>query len=78
MIGDYILEIAYLIASVLYIFGLKMMSDPKTAKNGNLWAAVGMTVAIVATIFLYMDDSGNHLHNLPWIGGGIAIGSVLG
>ena len=48
MIGDYILEIAYLIASVLYIFGLKMMSDPKTAKNGNLWAAVGMTVAIVA------------------------------
>lgn len=76
--GDYILEIAYLIASVLYILGLKMMSGPKTARKGNLWAAAGMTIAIVATIFLYTDDSGQHLHNLPWIGTGIAIGSVLG
>ena len=48
--GAYILEIAYLIASVLYIFGLKMMSDPKTARKGNLWAAAGMTVAVAATI----------------------------
>jgi NAD(P) transhydrogenase subunit beta len=76
--GEYILEIAYLIASVLYIFGLKMMSGPKTARNGNLWAAAGMTIAIIATIFLYTDDSGQHLGNLPWIGGGIAVGSVLG
>jgi NAD(P) transhydrogenase subunit beta len=76
--GEYILEIAYLIASVLYIFGLKMMSGPKTARNGNLWAAAGMFIAIVATIFLYKDGSGNHLTNLPWIGGGIAIGTVLG
>ena len=76
--GEYILEIAYLIASVLYIFGLKMMSGPKTARNGNLWAAAGMFIAIVATVFLYKDGAGNHLTNLPWIGGGIAIGSVLG
>lgn len=76
--GAYILEIGYLIASVLYIFGLKMMSDPKTARKGNLWAAVGMTVAVVATIFLYKNESGNHLHNLPWIAGGLVIGSILG
>ena len=76
--GEYILEIAYLIASVLYIFGLKMMSGPKTARNGNLWAAVGMTIAIVATIFLYTTNDGEHLGNLPWIGGGIAIGTILG
>ena len=76
--GEYILEIAYLVASVLYIFGLKMMSGPKTARNGNLWAAAGMFIAIVATVFLYKDNAGNHLGNLPWIGGGIAIGSVLG
>jgi len=74
----YILEIGYLIASVLYILGLKMMSNPKTAKSGNLWAALGMTIAIVATVFLYTDDSGNHLVNLPWIGAGLIIGSVLG
>ncbi|HAP68641.1 MAG TPA: NAD(P) transhydrogenase subunit beta [Flavobacteriales bacterium] len=76
--GEYILEIAYLIASVLYIYGLKMMSGPKTARNGNLWAASGMFIAIIATIFLYTDGSGNHLTNLPWIGGGIAIGTILG
>ena len=76
--GEYILEIAYLIASVLYIFGLKMMSDPKTARKGNLWAAAGMTIAVAATIFLYKDESGNHLHNLPWIAGGLIIGSILG
>ncbi|MCF8275687.1 MAG: NAD(P)(+) transhydrogenase (Re/Si-specific) subunit beta [Flavobacteriales bacterium] len=76
--GAYILEIAYLIASVLYIFGLKMMSDPKTARKGNLWAAAGMTVAVAATIVLYTDHEGRHLHNLPWIIAGIAIGSVLG
>ncbi|MDC0303909.1 NAD(P)(+) transhydrogenase (Re/Si-specific) subunit beta [Flavobacteriales bacterium] len=76
--GEYILEIAYLIASVLYIYGLKMMSGPKTARNGNLWAAAGMSIAIVATVLLYTDGSGNHLTNLPWIGGGIAVGSVLG
>jgi NAD(P) transhydrogenase subunit beta len=76
--GAHILEIAYLIASVLYIYGLKMMSDPKTARNGNLWAAVGMTVAIVATIFLYKDGAGNNLTNLPWIAGGLVIGSILG
>ncbi len=88
MIGDYILEIAYLIASVLYIFGLKMMSDPKTAKNGNLWAAAGMFIAIVATITLYTYDikndageiieKGVQLGNKLWIGGGIAIGTILG
>ncbi|MDP6908083.1 MAG: NAD(P)(+) transhydrogenase (Re/Si-specific) subunit beta [Flavobacteriales bacterium] len=76
--GEYILEICYLIASILYIFGLKMMSGPKTARNGNLWAAAGMTLAIIATIFLYTDSEGQHLANLPWIGGGIAVGTVIG
>jgi NAD(P) transhydrogenase subunit beta len=37
-----------------------------------------MTVAVAATIFLYKDESGNHLHNLPWIAGGLVIGSILG
>ena len=76
--GEYILEIAYLIASVLYIYGLKMMSGPKTARKGNLWAAAGMFIAVVATVFLYKDGAGNHLTNLPWIGGGIAVGTILG
>lgn len=76
--GEYLLEISYLIASVLYIIGLKMLSGPKTARKGNLYAAFGMALAILATIFLYVDEDGNKLHNHIWIFGGIAIGTVVG
>ena len=41
---------AYLIASVLFIVGLKLMSSPVTARRGNLWGALGMLVAIVTTL----------------------------
>ena len=55
-----------------------MMAGPKTARNGNLIAATGMTLAILATIFLYKDDNGTHLENHYWIFGGILIGSIAG
>ena len=45
--GTYTLEICYLIASICYIVGLKMMAGPKTARNGNLLAAGGMTLALL-------------------------------
>ena len=47
-----LIHIIYLIASVTFILGLKMLSNPKTARKGNLIAAFGMTIAIVATIVL--------------------------
>ena len=53
-----LLNIIYLIASVTFIIGLKMLSNPVTARRGNLIAAFGMTLAIIATIFLYKDESG--------------------
>jgi len=55
-----------------------MLSNPASARNGNLVAAGGMTLAIVATIFLYRDEDGNRLHNYGWIFGGILIGAVIG
>ena len=55
---DHILQFFYLIASVTFIVGLKMMSHPKTARNGNLIAAAGMLLAVVGTIFFYNDPSG--------------------
>ena len=48
---DSLLEICYLIASVTFVLGLKLMGNPKTARQGNLVAAGGMTVAIVGPIF---------------------------
>jgi NAD(P) transhydrogenase subunit beta len=76
--GGHVLEISYLIASICYILGLKMMAGPKTARNGNLLAAFGMTLAIFATIFLYTNDEGAKLGNYQWIFGGIIVGSIIG
>ncbi|GAA4730034.1 NAD(P)(+) transhydrogenase (Re/Si-specific) subunit beta [Flavisolibacter ginsenosidimutans] len=73
-----LLTLLYIIASVTFIIGLKMLSHPESARKGNLVAATGMTLAILGTIFLYRDDAGNHLHNYAWIFGGIAIGGVIG
>ena len=73
-----ILTICYLIGSITFIVGLKMLSSPKTARRGNLLAAAGMTIAIFGTIFLYKDEDGKGLHNYGWIFGGLVIGSIIG
>ncbi len=73
-----ILTVSYLIASITFILGLKMLSNPLSARRGNLIAAAGMTIAILATIFLYKDDSGNALHNYAWIFAALIIGGIVG
>ena len=55
-----LLEISYLIGSVTFIVGLKMMGNPKTARKGNLIGAAGMTLAILGTIFLF-EKKDNYL-----------------
>lgn len=72
-----ILVVCYLIGSVTFIVGLKMLSNPATARKGNLLAAVGMGVAILGTIFLYEED-GARLGNYAWIFSALLIGSVVG
>lgn len=75
--GISILEITYVIASVLFILGLKMLSHPLTARRGNILAAFGMVFAIIATIVLHRKD-GEPIHNIPWILAAIGIGTVIG
>lgn len=75
---EIILWITYLIGSITFILGLKMLSHPESARKGNLLAAFGMTIAIFGTIFLYKDENGNSLHNYIWIFAGLAIGTVAG
>jgi H+-translocating NAD(P) transhydrogenase subunit beta len=72
-----ILTLCYLVAAVTFIIGLKMLSNPASARSGNLIAAGGMTIAILGTIFLY-EDNGQKLGNYPWIFAGIAVGAVIG
>lgn len=72
-----ILTLCYLIGSITFIVGLKMLSNPATARKGNLTAAAGMAIAIAGTIFLYEED-GHKLGNYIWIFAGLAIGSIVG
>lgn len=75
--GISLLTLAYLIGSVTFILGLKMLSHPDTARKGNLVAAAGMAIAIVGTIFLY-ESEGKKLGNYGWIFGGLIIGTIIG
>ncbi|MCW3467394.1 NAD(P)(+) transhydrogenase (Re/Si-specific) subunit beta [Chitinophaga nivalis] len=75
--GPSILSLIYLIGSVTFILGLKMLSKPDTARKGNLIAAAGMFLAIFGTIFLYKSD-GQYLHNYSWIFAGLLIGTIVG
>jgi NAD(P) transhydrogenase subunit beta len=72
-----ILSICYLIGSVSFIIGLKMLSNPATARKGNLVSAAGMAIAILGTLFLYQPE-GTHFHNYGWIIGAMAIGTIIG
>ena len=75
--GLSLLTIAYLIGSITFILGLKMLSHPADARKGNLIAAAGMTISIFGTIFLY-ENNGQRLGNYGWIFGGLVIGSIIG
>jgi len=72
-----ILSICYLIGSVSFIVGLKMLSNPATARKGNLVSAAGMAIAIFGTLFLY-QPANSSFHNLGWIAGAMVIGTVVG
>lgn len=47
-----IIDLAYLVSAILFIFGLKRLQSPATARQGNQLAALGMFVAVVATLFM--------------------------
>jgi H+-translocating NAD(P) transhydrogenase subunit beta len=66
------IQLSYLVASVLFILGLKKLGSPATARQGNLMGAVGMLIAVVATL---LDQA---VLNYEMILVGIAIGSALG
>lgn len=66
-----ILGVVYIISAALFISGLKMLSKPGTARQGNMISALGMFLAIVATL-----SSGGL--SWEWIALGIVIGSVIG
>jgi H+-translocating NAD(P) transhydrogenase subunit beta len=74
----FLLELSYLIGSVTFIIGLKQLSSPDTARKGNLVAAFGMGLAIVATVIFHKNEAGESIGNIPWILAAVGLGTVVG
>jgi NAD(P) transhydrogenase subunit beta len=65
------INIAYLVASVMFIYGLKLLGRAETARRGNFFSALAMLLAIVVTLL----SSGL---SYPWIIFGLVVGSIVG
>ncbi len=66
------INLVYAVAAILLIVGIKRLSSPATARSGNVVAAVGMTIAVVVTLFSPEIDS------YGLIAAGILVGAVIG
>ena len=69
---DLIIQLGYVVAAGLFIFGLKMLGSPDTARKGNGISAMGMLVAIVAALL----DQG--IVQYEYILGGMVVGGAVG
>ena len=67
-LSTYFMEATYLTASILFIFALKGMSHPETARRGMFLAEAGMFAAIVGTLI------GTHIITWVWIIAGLSLG----
>src|SRR2546430_10094006 len=68
----YFIEFSYLLASILFILGLKGLSHPETAKRGMHLAEFGMMMAIIGTLMHF------EIISYMWIIIGLLVGSTLG
>ncbi|MDX1268577.1 MAG: NAD(P)(+) transhydrogenase (Re/Si-specific) subunit beta, partial [Oceanisphaera sp.] len=66
------IQLAFVIAAALFIFGLKLLGSAATARKGNLLSAVGMLLAIVAALL----DQG--IVEFQWVLAGMVVGGVIG
>lgn len=67
-----LIEIAYLLASVLFILGLKKLSSPATARSGNQLASLAMFIGVAATLFHH------EILTFEYIIAGVILGSLIG
>ena len=67
-----VVNLTYILASMLFIFGLKLLSSPETARRGNLVSSSGMLLAVLVTL---LDQS---IIDFTWIIVGVCIGASIG
>lgn len=77
--GQFILEYSYLLAAIMFVIGLKLQSNPDSARRGNLWAASGMLLAMVTTLILHKENGESiSSTNAMIIIGTIIVGAIIG
>lgn len=78
--GEAILELSYLIAALLFVYGLKLLSHPETARRGNFYAAGGMILGMFTTLILHKNSEGQGipLANIWIILAAVGVGSATG
>jgi len=69
-----IATMAYIAAIILFILSLGGLSNPETSRRGNLYGIIGMTIAVLATVFGPRVTTAG----LPWIVGSLAVGGSVG
>ena len=73
-----IINLAYIVSSVLFILGIKMLGKAETARKGNAISAVGMAIAVIFTLFdKKILDAGDAVA-WAFVGGGLLLGAAIG
>jgi NAD(P) transhydrogenase subunit beta len=68
-----VIQVSYIIATILFILALGGLSNPETARQGNWYGIIGMTIALVATIV-----GPNVTQNFPYLFAALAVGGTVG
>jgi NAD(P) transhydrogenase subunit beta len=76
-VTDTLIDLTYLVASVLFILGIKGLTHPRTAVRGNLLGASGMLLAVVATLAT-KEVLGSGTQGLGMIVAGVVLGGTIG
>ena len=69
---ELIANLSYILSAIFFIFGLKMLGSPATARRGNLLSSLGMLIAIVAGL------TSQGIVDYKMIAGGILVGATIG
>ena len=72
------INFAYIVSSVLFILGIKMLGKPESARRGNMLSSVGMLLAVVVTLFDKKILDCNDALSWALLIGGLAFGAFVG
>jgi H+-translocating NAD(P) transhydrogenase subunit beta len=72
VISEIFINLAYIVAAGLFIFGLKKLGSPATARRGNLLSASGMLIAVVVTLL------SQQIVEFQYIAGAMIVGAIIG